>query len=379
MADAALLTQAEAELRQALAQYAHATRQRELAAVVCRLRLGLEQALRAQFATDKPEAEFLALAEALIPTYVWRLQALMPVLAELERKPGRVSPMALRATAASLANIAVNVWPRLFQTAPPPLVHPPAAGAATGRVDRPPADMPAAARPDWEDLTLWVVLSLLIPWLLGLTFRWWAIRVVPRAVPLLLAVIALALVYLWLRSLWGLITRFGLIRLLMVAALAAAATVVGLGFGGSAQPPEDTVLTRLSYGVRRLPDEVARWPGYLFSAGAHTGDRVLALLLATSPPDARSGPTPTVSMPDGGEAFRIGIAVVVHTGGSVLRCRSSPGLDHPQVARFADGTHLTLVAGPREADGLRWWQVAQGDLRCWSAETFLQPGEVGDW
>ncbi|MCX7851370.1 MAG: hypothetical protein N2383_01170 [Caldilineales bacterium] len=378
MANVVLLNQAETELRQALAQYAHASRQRELATVVRRLRLGLEQALRAQFETDRPEADFLALAEALIPTYVWRLQALIPVLAELERKPGRVSPMALRATAASLANIAVNVWPRLFQTAPPPLVHPPAAGAALGRVERSPVDMPTAAHPDWEDLTLWVVLSLLIPWLLGLTLRWWAIRVVPRVIPLLLAVMALTLVYLWLRSLWGLITRFGLVRLLVVGTLTAAAIAVGLGFWGSAQPPEDTVLTRLRYGVRRLPDEVTRWPGYLFSAGAHTGDRVLALLLATSPPDARSVPTPTVPMPNGGEAFRIGIAVVVHTGGSVLRCRSSPGLDHPQVARFADGTRLTLVAGPREADGLRWWQVAQGDLRCWSAETFLRPGVVGD-
>lgn len=373
MADAVLLTEAETELRRALTQYAHATRHRELTGVVRGLRLGLELALRAQLEADRAEADFLALAERFIPTYSWRLQALMPVLAELDRRPARVSLMTLRATAASLANIVVNVWPRLFETAPPPLIHPTATSVAPGRVELPSADLPTDKRPDWEDLTLWVVLSLLIPWLLGLTARWWAIPLVPRVVPLILAVIVLALVYLWLRSLWALITRFGLIRLSIVGVVTAALIAVGLGFFAAGQPSGGTVLTRLAYGIRRLPDEVARWPGYLVSAGAHTGDRVLALLLATLPADTTPGPTPSAPTPERVEGFRPGAVVVVHTAGSTLRCRAGPGLDQPLVARLSDGTRLTLVAGPREADGLRWWQVAQDDLRCWSAETFLRP------
>jgi hypothetical protein len=372
MTDAILLTQAETELRRTLAQYAHATRPQELVAVTHRLRLGLEQALRARVEPDRADADFLALAEVFIPSYAWRLQALMPVLAELERRPARVSLAALRATAAGLANIAVNVWPRLFETAPPPLIHPTPVSADLGRAELPSGDLPTGTRPDWEDLTLWVMLGLLIPWLLGLTLRWWAIRLVPRVVPLLLAVLALVLVYLWLCRLWELITRLGILRLLVGIALVAALLAVGLGFFAAGRPTEATVMTRLAYGVRRLPDEVVRWPGYLFTAGAHTGDRVLALLLATPPSDARPGPTPAAPTPERAEGFRLGAVVVVHTGGVALRCREGPGLSYRPVVRLTDGTRLTLVAGPHEADGLRWWQVTQNGLRCWSAETFLR-------
>jgi|GEM_PF-4503518 len=372
MADVVLLAQAETELRQVLAEYAHAVHRRELLAVTCRLRTGLEQALRARMAPDMEDADFWALSEAVIPTYVWRLQAFEPICARLERRPHAVTLFELRTTAAGLANVIVNVWPRLFETAPPPLIHPtPAAADSLGSA--PSASAPATGTRwlDWEDLTLWVVLSLVLPWLLGLTVRWWAISLVPRGLPLLLAVIGLVLVYLWLRYLWKLITHVGLIRLLLVLLVTTALLAVGWGFFGAESPTDGTISTRLGYGMRAWPSAIAHWTGRLFTAGVHTGDRVLALLLATPAAEAPPRPTPTAPIADAFAGFDVGAAVVVHTGGAPLRCRAGPGLNYPPITQLADGTRLTLIAGPHEADDLRWWQVERDGLRCWSAEKFL--------
>jgi energy-converting hydrogenase Eha subunit E len=374
MADPVLLAQAETELRQVLAEYAQAVHRRELLAVVRRLRTGLEQALRARVAPDMGDADFLTLSEAVIPTYLWRLQAFEPVYARLERQPRAVTLFELRATTAGLANVIVNVWPRLFETAPPPLIHPTSA-AADSLGSAPSASAPATAARwlDWEDLTLWVVLSLVLPWLLGLTVRWWAIPLVPRVLPLLLAVIGLALVYLWWRHLWNLITHVGLIRLLLGLLLIAALLAVGWGLFEAARPAEGTIGTRFGYGMRALPAAVARGTERLFTAGVHTGDRVLALLLATPAAETPPRPTPTAPIAAVVAGFAIGDDVVVHTTGATLRCRAGPGLNYPVITQLADGTRLTLIAGPHEADGLRWWQVERNGVRCWSAERFLTP------
>ncbi len=370
MPDVMLLAQAETELRRVLAHYAQAGRRRELVAVVRGLRAGLEQALRARVEPDMAEADFAALTEAVIPTYTWRLRAFEPICARLERRPNDVTLFELRTTAAGLANVVVNVWPRLFETAPPPLVHPsPAVVGAPSPA--PSASAPTASRLDWEDLTLWVVLSLLIPWLLGLITRWWAIPLVPRGLPLLLAVIGLVLVYLWLRKLWELIIRIGLVRLLLVFLVTTGLLVVGLGFFGAERPSEGTISTRLGYGVRALPSAVADGAGRLFAAGVHTGDRVLVLLAPTPVSDAYPHPTPTAPIADVFEGFGVGAVVAVRTGGPTLRCRTGPGLNYPSITQLADGTRLTLRAGPYEADGLRWWQVERDGTRCWSAERFL--------
>lgn len=49
----------------------------------------------------------------------------------------------------------------------------------------------------------------------------------------------------------------------------------------------------------------------------------------------------------------------------------------PVTARFADGTPLTIIGGPRQADGLTWWQVESRELAIggWSAERFRHAAE----
>ncbi|HIC87968.1 MAG TPA: hypothetical protein EYP04_00975 [Anaerolineae bacterium] len=81
------------------------------------------------------------------------------------------------------------------------------------------------------------------------------------------------------------------------------------------------------------------------------------------PPTATFTPTPAP-----GTALMIGhpARVVARSG---LNVRAEPGTEASRVSRFPPGILVTVVDGPREADGFTWWKVQdrQGNVG-WVAE-----------
>lgn len=63
---------------------------------------------------------------------------------------------------------------------------------------------------------------------------------------------------------------------------------------------------------------------------------------------------------------------VVGTDGVALRARAQPSRESAVLIRFAEGTRLTIVDGPQEAEGLTWWQVRGDAGEGWCASDFLQ-------
>lgn len=87
------------------------------------------------------------------------------------------------------------------------------------------------------------------------------------------------------------------------------------------------------------------------------------------PPPLADNPPPGQS-PSGGPRFDPGDSAVVRGTGSCLNVRPSPGGDPPMTC-IPDGTIVTILGGPEEAGGTRWWQIRAGDITGWSADDFL--------
>jgi hypothetical protein len=95
---------------------------------------------------------------------------------------------------------------------------------------------------------------------------------------------------------------------------------------------------------------------------------------ATITPTATMTPTPEPTLQVGGQAQ------VVNVGDAALVGRSEPGIVQPDQTRFPEGTQVTILDGPIEADGYRWWLLQDANNNSgWSAErsledvTWLQP------
>jgi hypothetical protein len=71
--------------------------------------------------------------------------------------------------------------------------------------------------------------------------------------------------------------------------------------------------------------------------------------------------------------LRAGMSVRVQMReGEWLNLRDAPSLQGRVIAMLRDKTPLTLVAGPHDADGLRWWKVRTRWQEGWCAE------QIGD-
>jgi len=101
-------------------------------------------------------------------------------------------------------------------------------------------------------------------------------------------------------------------------------------------------------------------------------------------PTKRASPTPTppakpptaTPKPSPVEAeIKPGIKVrVVGTGIDGLRFRSGPGLNYVTLKIVPDGETFTVLEGPEEADGYRWWRLQdETGAIGWGAENWLQP------
>jgi hypothetical protein len=113
-------------------------------------------------------------------------------------------------------------------------------------------------------------------------------------------------------------------------------------------------------------------------------DPTAPIQLPTSAPTARPTTVPAISIeatptPEGLQIG--GQAQVTNLNGAPLRARQAPGLSAAIVARIPEGSTVTLLDGPVEADGYVWWQVTSGNNTGWSAERspegviFLEPLE----
>lgn len=96
---------------------------------------------------------------------------------------------------------------------------------------------------------------------------------------------------------------------------------------------------------------------------------------ATSTPPPFDEPTPEPTPVVGGDTLAVGRpAVVGGTGGSGVNMRGGAGLGGPVLLVLGDGTALTLIGGPTEADGFVWWQIRLEDgTEGWVVEDFLAP------
>jgi len=98
--------------------------------------------------------------------------------------------------------------------------------------------------------------------------------------------------------------------------------------------------------------------------------RVLPTLPPTTePPAATSGP------PASAREIEPGIRVrVIDTGIDGLSFRTGPGTNYARLRTAPDGEIFTVLEGPQEANGYRWWRLQDKDgTTGWGVENWLQP------
>jgi hypothetical protein len=98
----------------------------------------------------------------------------------------------------------------------------------------------------------------------------------------------------------------------------------------------------------------------------------VSIALQASP---RPTPRPTLTQPAASPtaspapALAVGRrARVVNLSGAPLRARANPGVNQPIVARIPEGSEVTLLEGPTEADGYLWWRIEGEAGSGWSAQ-----------
>lgn len=71
-------------------------------------------------------------------------------------------------------------------------------------------------------------------------------------------------------------------------------------------------------------------------------------------------------------AIKIGDTVyIVHTEGKGLRVRSAPASNSSVITKFAEGSTVQIIDGPKDADGYIWWKVKGKADEGWCAADFL--------
>jgi len=84
--------------------------------------------------------------------------------------------------------------------------------------------------------------------------------------------------------------------------------------------------------------------------------------------------TPEVEPSPSETEIKIGVEVIVAgTGIDGLSFRSGPGVNYARLKTVYDGETFTVLEGPEDADGHRWWRLEgkEGTVG-WGADTWLQ-------
>lgn len=91
--------------------------------------------------------------------------------------------------------------------------------------------------------------------------------------------------------------------------------------------------------------------------------------LLVNPADAGGGAPALAALTPGG------LATVNTTEGDALNVRLGPGLGFPVVARLRDGERVTLIEGPRAAEGFTWWKIrTAAGVEGWAVESVTEDG-----
>lgn len=110
------------------------------------------------------------------------------------------------------------------------------------------------------------------------------------------------------------------------------------------------------------------------SATTESGATNSPIILTTPPPGvATQPPGQETTPPETGGEIAIGSSVVVaNSGGTGVNFRSDPSTDSEIVDVLLDGTELTVIDGPLDAEGYTWWQVEGASGTGWMVQDYLQ-------
>lgn len=130
------------------------------------------------------------------------------------------------------------------------------------------------------------------------------------------------------------------------------------------------VLTSLACGSfvpRPTPIPRSTFTPIVEAAAATTTTPTATAELATSVP-TRDAPTPTFTpTPVPGTALMAGQPARV-VAGQGLNVRKSASVTGDRVGRYAPGAVVSVLEGPVDVDGYRWWRVGNNELAGWVAE-----------
>lgn len=111
-------------------------------------------------------------------------------------------------------------------------------------------------------------------------------------------------------------------------------------------------------------------PGIVFPSdgtpGAEPGAPTTAPGAPTTPPDTTEQPPATES-----EIFEGATVEVVNTGGTGVNVRSQPSTEADIITVFLDGTQLTVIGVPVEAEGFVWWPVSGDGVEGYVVQEYL--------
>lgn len=88
-----------------------------------------------------------------------------------------------------------------------------------------------------------------------------------------------------------------------------------------------------------------------------------ATTVATTVPSGKFQPNDAVTV--------TGVGAGTGSEAGCLNVRTEPGTGNPAIVCVPDGTQLTVVGGPQEAGGLKWWKVRLTSGEGWAAEDYL--------
>lgn len=111
-------------------------------------------------------------------------------------------------------------------------------------------------------------------------------------------------------------------------------------------------------------------------SSASPGVTATASAQASVTPSATARPgqgTATASPSVTGGQFSPGIQVLVTGTGDCLNVREAPTTQSKQLSCIADNVEATVLSGPADADGFRWWKIrAEGIVEGWVVENYLR-------
>jgi hypothetical protein len=71
-----------------------------------------------------------------------------------------------------------------------------------------------------------------------------------------------------------------------------------------------------------------------------------------------------------------GLAVIHTTDGDQLNVRAGAGINYQIVAKLGDGARVTLIEGPKKADGFEWWRIrTDSGIAGWVVDTANDKGK----